>query len=230
MSLKVEPIGFIQTPFKEKFAVPRQPGLVKNAQGKIVLSSRYNDANCLRGIEEFSHLWLIFSFHHTAEQGWRPLVRPPRLGGNTKVGVFASRSTFRPNGIGMSVVELLDVSHNKGEILVGGIDLIDQTPILDIKPYLAYSDAIIDAKGGYANSSPDKTMKVLFSTEAKKQLESLENELEALIIEVLAQDPRPAYQRDQTTSRRYGVRLHDYDVNWQVDDNVTLVVSITKAN
>lgn len=228
MTLTMEPIGLIRTPYKEKFAVPRQPGLVPSAEGTIILSPTYKDANCLRGIEHFSHLWLIFSFHQTREQGWRPLVRPPRLGGNDKIGVFASRSTFRPNGIGMSVVELRSVDHNKGEVHVTGMDLVDATPILDIKPYLSYSDSISDARGGYANTSPDAQMLVEFSSQAKTDLRQINDadKIKTLVTEVLAQDPRPAYQKDSESSREYGVHLDRYDVKWRVENQITRVISI----
>lgn len=232
MELQVTPIGYVHSPYKEKFAVPRQPGLVKSARSDIILDEGFNDPNCLRGIEQFSHLWLIFSFHETREQGWRPLVRPPRLGGNEKIGVFASRSTFRPNGLGMSVVELLDYDARQGKLVIGGADLVHMTPIIDIKPYVAYSDSIASAKSGYASETPSATMPVSFSEDAVRQLNSI-NQGEAhkqLITEVLAQDPRPAYQREQSSERVYGMTLHELNIQWQVIEGGSVVVSVKGAN
>ncbi len=228
MSLQITPIGYIRSPYKEKFGVPRQPGLVESAIAHIQLSDGFDDPNCLRGIEQFSHLWLIFSFHQTVEKGWRPLVRPPRLGGNEKIGVFASRSTFRPNGLGLSAVKLLDVDHASSKLTVCGIDLVDNTPIIDIKPYLSYSDSITDAQSGYAGAPPSASMPVSFSPDAQRQLENIsEGEAQKILItEVLSQDPRPAYQKAQSGVRLYGMTLHDMNIQWQVVDGGNVVVSV----
>lgn len=230
MSLQITPIGYIRSPYKEKFGVPRQPGLVESAIAQIQLSEGFDDPNCLRGIEQFSHLWLIFSFHQTVEKGWRPLVRPPRLGGNEKIGVFASRSTFRPNGLGLSAVKLLDVDHANSKLTVCGIDLVDNTPIIDIKPYLSYSDAIHEAASGYASASPEPLMPVTFSHQAKMNLAQVDKaaKLKQLISDVLSQDPRPAYQQNQSGERIYGMQLDEFDVRWQVIDNTNCVLSIDK--
>src|SRR5690554_2357523 len=143
-------IGYIESPYRQKFAIPRQPGLVKSARGAIRLENEFAHPDCTRGLEEFSHLWVQFIFHETQAQGWKPLVRPPRLGGNEKRGVFATRSTFRPNAIGLSVVELVEVQLSpKPKLIVRGLDLLDGTPIIDIKPYLPYADAIPNARGGF---------------------------------------------------------------------------------
>jgi tRNA-Thr(GGU) m(6)t(6)A37 methyltransferase TsaA len=149
-------VGVIESPYKQKFAIPRQPGLIAEARGHLVLSPPFADDAIVRGIDSFSHLWLVFVFHETADKGWSPLVRPPRLGGNEKKGVFATRATFRPNPIGLSVVKL-DGVERRGEQLVlklSGIDLLDGTPVLDIKPYLPYADALPNAASGFADAAP----------------------------------------------------------------------------
>ena len=153
---QMNPIGYISSPYKEKFAVPRQPGLVQDGGGQLILHTPYNHPDAVRGLEQFSHLWLLFVFHQTAQQGWHPLVRPPRLGGNAKIGVFATRSTFRPNPIGMSLVELKKVNaENQSVILeLGSLDLVDGTPILDIKPYLPFAESRPNAIAGFAQEAP----------------------------------------------------------------------------
>ncbi len=228
--LTLEPIGVINSPYREKFAVPRQPGLVTCASARLELRPPYNDPQTLRGIEQFSHLWLIFQFHECAEQGWHPTVRPPRLGGNERVGVFASRSPFRPNGLGLSVVELKGVTQQSGALWLelGGIDLVDGTPILDIKPYLPYADSLPNAQGGFASEAPEQ-MTVCFLPAAQAVLANHKArypQLEPFITQVLAQDPRPAYRKQQADEREYGVHLHEFNVRWQVVDGVNQVVAI----
>ncbi|MFT4941162.1 MAG: tRNA-Thr(GGU) m(6)t(6)A37 methyltransferase TsaA [Paraglaciecola sp.] len=230
-TIELAPIAIIRTPYKQKFAIPRQPGLVKSAFGKIEFLNDYNDPNSLRGIEQFSHLWLIFQFHQTVQQGWSPLVRPPRLGGNAKQGVFATRSTFRPNAMGLSVVEFDSISHQNGTLClnVKGVDLLDCTPILDIKPYVPYADSIINAQGGYADSAPAH-MAVEFGAEAMQHLMTLEKrypQLETLIREVLSQDPRPAYQAKQTSTKEFGMSLYDLNIRWHVVAGTNQVLSIS---
>lgn len=234
MSIQVNPIGVIHTPYKQKFAIPRQPGLVPSAEGHIVFNSEFNDPNYLRGIEQFSHLWLIFHFHQTADKQYSPLVRPPRLGGNKKQGVFATRSTFRPNSIGMSVVEFVAVEHKqkKLHLIVRGMDLLDGTPILDIKPYIPYADNINNANGGFANQTP-ANMQVEFLAQALQQLNELQSQppkLKTLINEVLSQDPRPAYQANNDPDKEYGMTLYDFNIQWQVIENKNIVFSIEKIN
>lgn len=233
--LSFDIIGTVHTPYKEKFAVPRQPGLVVEAEGQIELLPPFNHKDAVRGLEQFSHLWLLFVFHQTLpkaqEQGWKPLVRPPRLGGNDRVGVFATRSTFRPNPIGMSVVKLDSVEEVKNgvRINISGMDLVDQTPLIDIKPYIPYSDSLPNAEAGFANSSPDKNMSVEFSPQAQSRLNELRSEypkLEQLIFEVLKQDPRPAYKSRNSETQTYGVRLHRFNVTWEVSGNCSLVLGI----
>lgn len=189
-------IGVIRSPYKEKFAVPRQPGLVKNGGGELHLLPPYNQADAVRGLESFSHLWVLFVFHQTMEGGWRPTVRPPRLGGNARMGVFATRSTFRPNPIGMSLVELKGIRCQKELVVLelGSLDLVDGTPVVDIKPYLPFAEALPDACASYAQQAPQAEMTVSFTPETESQILALEKRyprLKLFITEVLAQDPRP---------------------------------------
>jgi len=223
-------LGFIQSPYKQKFAIPRQPGLIAEALGELVLHPPYADDAIVRGIEAFSHLWLVFIFHETADKGWSPLVRPPRLGGNNKKGVFATRATFRPNPIGLSVVKLEGVSR-RGELLVlhlSGIDLLDGTPVLDIKPYLPYADALPDARGGFADAAPETDMTVSFSDEAAAFCQSQRQypALQLFIEKVLKQDPRPPYKKQRDELQSYGMTLYHYNIKWTVDGNHNHVTAI----
>lgn len=218
MPYRFEPIGIIHSCFKEKFGIPRQPGLAPAARATLELLPPCDREEALRGLEGFSHLWLIFVFHATAGQGWSPTVRPPRLGGNERVGVFATRSTFRPNPIGLSVVQLERIEREQGKLLLHlrGADLLDGTPVLDIKPYIPYADAIPTAAAERFAHSPNP-MQVHFSPEADAVCRREEQRLpglRALIEQVVAQDPRPAYQ--DRPERLYGMRLYDLDVRWQV--------------
>lgn len=220
-AFQFEQIGVIRSPYKEKFAVPRQPGLVKSATGELHLLAPYNQADAVRGLEAFSHLWVIFVFHQTMEGGWRPTVRPPRLGGNARMGVFATRSTFRPNPVGMSLVELKEIVCQKENVILklGSLDLVDGTPVIDIKPYLPFAESLADATASYAQHAPDAEMNVSFSEEVAKQLATLEGrypQLSTFIREVLAQDPRPAYRKSEEAGKTYAVWLHDFNVRWRV--------------
>ncbi|MCC5854880.1 MAG: tRNA (N6-threonylcarbamoyladenosine(37)-N6)-methyltransferase TrmO [Idiomarina sp.] len=230
-SYQLEPIGYIESPYKQKFAIPRQPGLVKSAKGSIRMLSPFDHPDCFRGIEAFSHLWLNFRFHETAKQGWKALVRPPRLGGNERKGVFATRSTFRPNAMGLSVVKFLGIEQcgNALRIQVSGLDLLDGTPVLDIKPYLPYADAVPDALGGFADDAPTTGMDIEFSPEAESNLSRAADypELRQLIIEVLSQDPRPAYQRGPVSDRTYGMHLYHFNIKWRVNQNTNQVLQIS---
>ena len=216
-----EQIGVIRSPYKEKFAVPRQPGLVESASGELHLLAPYNQADAVRGLEAFSHLWVIFVFHQTMEGGWRPTVRPPRLGGNARMGVFATRSTFRPNPVGMSLVELKGIVCQKDNVVLqlGSLDLVDGTPVVDIKPYLPFAEALPDATASYAQHAPVAEMAVGFTPEVEQQLLMLEKRyplLKTFIGEVLAQDPHPAYRKGEETGKTYAVWLHDFNVRWRV--------------
>ncbi|KJG55417.1 tRNA (adenine(37)-N6)-methyltransferase [Photobacterium kishitanii] len=228
MAYSIEPIGIIHSPYKEKFAVPRQPGLVPSARCEVVLQDQANSLDAVRGIEQFSHVWLLFLFDQNLDAGWRPTVRPPRLGGNERIGVFASRSTFRPNGIGMSAVKLQGVRHHNGQVIIdiAGADLVDGTPIIDIKPYIPYSDSLPDALGGFATSQPS-TLEVQFTPQAQQQLVGKQADYHrAVITEVLAQDPRPAYKKGKTDTKHYAVNLFDFNVQFTVTEPIISVISI----
>jgi tRNA-Thr(GGU) m(6)t(6)A37 methyltransferase TsaA len=231
MSYPVEPIATIHTPYKEKFATPRQPGLAPTVRARVELHPEFSSPEAVRGLEGFSHLWLIFLFHQTLGQGWKPTVRPPRLGGNQRVGVFACRSPFRPNPIGLSAVKLLSINCEQSKVIleVQGADLIDGTPILDIKPYLPYTDSIVEASGGFADRAPEALLRIEFTAQAQLHLAKFSMqtpELESLISETLSLDPRPAYKRDSDDEREYGVLLDQYNLRWKVDGKRLLVLSI----
>ncbi|MCF6191425.1 MAG: tRNA (N6-threonylcarbamoyladenosine(37)-N6)-methyltransferase TrmO [Cocleimonas sp.] len=234
-ALQLSPIGIISSCYKEKFGIPRQPGLVPAAMAELILGDEFGEES-VRGLEGFSHIWINFIFHETQAQGWKPMVRPPRLGGNEKVGVFASRSTFRPNPIGLSAVELLCVEIRKGRVVLhlAGCDLLDGTPVLDIKPYLPYADIIPNAGGGFAETKPEALLEVVFSEEAELQCKQADQRIDhvkvggcasikVLITQVLQLDPRPAYQstnKDSSESDRiYAMKLHDFDLKWRYYDN-----------
>ncbi|MFQ3217966.1 MAG: tRNA-Thr(GGU) m(6)t(6)A37 methyltransferase TsaA [Paraglaciecola sp.] len=229
MTVDLTPIAIIHTPYKQKFAIPRQPNLV-TALGEIVFNPGYKDPNMLRGLDQFSHLWLIFHFHQTAQRGWSPTVRPPRLGGDHKQGVLATRSTFRPNGLGLSVVEFDSISQQNGDLSlwVKGVDLLDGTPIMDIKPYVPWADAIPVATGGFAGEAPAQ-MAVYFSPQAQQQLEHWRQtyaNLPQLIEQVLAQDPRPAYKAKRISEESFGMSLFDLNIRWQVIKGANWVLTI----
>lgn len=228
MSYQIEPVGIIRSPYKEKFAVPRQPGLVPSARSEIVLQGEANALEAVRGLEQFSHLWLLFLFDQNLEAGWRPTVRPPRLGGNERIGVFASRATFRPNGIGMSAVEFKGVRQEGRDVIIelGGVDLVDGTPIVDIKPYIPYSDSLPDALGGFAAKEPE-TLNVVFSDNAANQLHGSHGiHKKSVISEVLAQDPRPAYKKGKIDTKEYAVHLFNFNVRFTVNDEQVTVTAL----
>ncbi|CAI8885072.1 tRNA (N6-threonylcarbamoyladenosine(37)-N6)-methyltransferase TrmO [Kosakonia quasisacchari] len=218
-----EQIGVIRSPYKEKFAVPRQPGLVKHGSGELHLLPPYNQPDAVRGLEGFSHLWVLFVFHQTMEGGWRPTVRPPRLGGNARMGVFATRSTFRPNPIGMSLVELHGIRCQKDQVILqlGSLDLVDGTPVVDIKPYLPFAEALPHAQASYAQQAPIADVAVTFTPDVEAQLIELEKRyphFKTFLREVLAQDPRPAYKKGEEQGKTYAVWLLDFNVRWRVTD------------
>lgn len=224
-------IGVIRSPWKEKFAVPRQPGLVQDGGGELHLLPPYNQPEAVRGLEAFSHLWVLFIFHQTMTGGWRPTVRPPRLGGNARMGVFATRSTFRPNPLGMSLVELKDICCEKQQVILrlGSLDLVDGTPVVDIKPYLPFAEAVPEARAGFAQAAPEADMPVRFSLHAQRQLQLYARDfphLERFIRDVLAQDPRPAYRKGETNDREYAAWLLDFNVRWRIDATGTEVLAL----
>ena len=231
--ISLKPIGIVHSPYKQKFAIPRQPNLVPAGIGKIELHADFADLNCLRSIDQFSHLWILFFFHATAKQGWSPTVQPPRLGGQDKVGVFASRSPFRPNPIGISVVEYLGYKSVDGKttIEVGGIDILDRTPVIDIKPYIPYADILDSAEGGYATEKPNTNFEVCFSEASEKKLAVLASnfpELRDLISQVLNQDPRPAWRIKEQDEQQYGMTLFEFNIKWQINKDTISVTAINK--
>jgi tRNA-Thr(GGU) m(6)t(6)A37 methyltransferase TsaA len=231
MLYPLEPIATIHSPFREKFATPRQPGLVSSVAAIIEFHPDFATPEAVRGLEGFSHLWLIFLFHHNWQKGWSPTVRPPRLGGNQRVGVYASRSPFRPNPLGLSAVKLLAINAERGKISleVQGADLIDGTPILDIKPYIAYGDSIPTASSGFAQEAPGTPLEVTFSDQAWQQLNSYRStspELETMLTETLALDPRPAYRQKKDDDQEYGVLFDRYNVHWKVAGEELMILSI----
>lgn len=223
MELKV--IATIRTDFPSKFGIPRQSGLA-NTRGTIIFEPEFRKEDMLKGIEDFSHLWLIWGFSEHYEKGWSPTVRPPRLGGNDRKGVFATRSPFRPNPLGLSCVEIMGSEHTRdcGTVLhVSGADMLDNTPIYDIKPYLPYVESHPDAKGGFAEEKKEYQLNVVISEEWQK---SLPEEQLTTIQQILSQDPRPAYQNDP--NRIYGMEYMDYDIRFQIDGNDLTVCEVCK--
>lgn len=229
-SYSFEVIGIVHSCYKEKFGIPRQPGLVEAAEATLELLPPYDRMEALEGITAYSHLWLSFVFHGIRRDSWKPMVRPPRLGGNRRIGVFASRSTHRPNPLGLSVVELVSIDRNDAGrpiLRLRGADLLDGTPVLDIKPYLPYVDALPDARAELAPDRPP-ACKVVFEEQAQAlfapggRLEDHRN----LVVQVLENDPRPAYHRDQPEPRIYGVRLLDFDVQWTAQGDTIRVLDV----
>ena len=220
-------IARMNSDFATKFGIPRQSGLVEELRSTIIFEPEYRNADALRGIEEFSHLWIIWQFSEAVREDWSPTVRPPRLGGNTRMGVFATRSPFRPNAIGLSCVRLLGVEYTKdhGAMLhVAGADLMDGTPILDIKPYIPYADAHPDAAGGFTENADDYLLDVQFP---EHLLSILPEEKQQAAIGVLSHDPRPSYQRK--ADRVYGLTFAGFDIRFTVENNTLTVQSVTTA-
>lgn len=227
MDVSIHVIARMHSDFATKFGIPRQSGLVEELRSTIVFEPEFRNPDALRGIEDFSHLWIIWQFSEAVRQGWSPTVRPPRLGGNTRMGVFATRSPFRPNNLGLSSVQLLGVEHTAefGTVLhVGGADLMDGTPIFDIKPYIAYGDSHPDAKGGFTDTAGEFLLDVDFPPLLLAVLP--ENKREAAI-KVLSHDPRPSYQRKP--DRIYGLTFAGFDIRFQVTENKLTVVGVEKV-
>lgn len=231
MSHSVTPIGYVRSCFREKFAIPRQPHLAPAARGVLELVAPFDNGDAVQGLEQASHIWLLFLFHQALEDKPRLKVRPPRLGGNQSIGVFATRSTHRPNGIGQSVVKLEKVE--AGRLWLSGIDLLDGTPVLDIKPYIPYADSIAEARNTLAEEAPQLIKVKWLDTalaQAREQAERLQQPVLELIEQCLAQDPRPAYQRP-APERRYGVGLWDLEVRWHYpQDGCICVLEVIRAN
>lgn len=228
-ALTLEPIAYIRTDFPDKFGLPRQSGLVPALFGEIVLTSAYSRADAVRGLEQFSHLWLIWGFHAAKRpngKGWSATVRPPRLGGNTRMGVFATRSPFRPNPLGLSCVKLERVyaAEQPVRILVSGIDLLDGTPIYDIKPYIPLADCRPDAAEGYTAETKAHLLEVQFPPTLLSRIPA---EKQQAAIELLRQDPRPGYADDP--QRQYGVLFAGFDIRFNVAQNILQVTAVIPA-
>ena len=227
MEVQINVIARMKSDFPTKFGIPRQPHLVQELRSTIVFEPEYRNADALRGIEGFSHLWIIWQFSEAVRSGWSPTVRPPRLGGNTRMGVFATRSPFRPNNLGLSSVKLLGVEQTAefGTVLhVGGADLMDGTPIFDIKPYIAYGDSHPDARGGFTDTAGDFLLNVEFPEELLKKLP--ESKRDAAVA-VLTHDPRPSYQRKP--DRVYGLTFAGFDIRFKVKEDMLTVVEVNQV-
>ncbi len=227
MEVQINIIARMHSDFATKFGIPRQSGLVEELRSTIVFEPEYRNPEALRGIGEFSHLWLIWQFSEAVRDSWSPTVRPPRLGGNTRMGVFATRSPFRPNHLGLSSVRLLGVEHTKeyGTVLhVGGADLMDGTPIFDIKPYIPYGDCHPDAAGGFTDRAGEFLLKVDFPPALLAKLPADKREAAAA---VLSHDPRPSYQRKP--GRVYGLTFAGYDIRFTVEGDTLTVVEVNKV-
>lgn len=219
-------IARIQTDFPEKFGIPRQSGLIKELKGRIVFESEYRNPEAVRGLDEFSHIWLLWKFSESKKEHWSATVKPPRLGGKKRVGVFASRSPYRPNDIGLSCVRLerLEITEQEGPVLqVSGIDLMDGTPIYDIKPYIPLSDCHPEASEGYTEETKQHKLSVDFP---QKLLEIYPEEQRAAILGVLAEDPRPAYVQDE--ERIYGVSYGGYNVRFRIVEDLVRVCAVER--
>lgn len=221
--IEITPIAHIETDFGSKFGIPRQAGLVQELKGRVIFEQEFRSAEALRGIEKYSHLWLIWQFSENLRDGWSPTVRPPRLGGNTRVGVFATRSPFRPNALGLSCVRLEAIETDKQHgvvLLVSGVDLMNGTPIFDIKPYIPYADCIPEATEGFA-PKPEEALEVFFEegTEA-----AVPGEKKEALKAILSCDPRPRYQNDP--ERIYGMEFAGMDIHFRVDGNRLTVTEI----
>lgn len=228
--MSIDPIATVRSCFGGKFAVPRQPGLCPSAWGRLVFHPEFRSREAVRGIDGFSHLWLIFGFHETAGQGWKPTVRPPRLGGNKRIGVFASRSTFRPNGLGLSLVSLEGVDFENADgpvLLLGGLDLVDGTPVYDVKPYLPYAEAKREASGGFADESIPR-LAVEIGPQAVEAFGRLSPRAQKVVMEALSLDPRPA-TRTSDPERLFGAALCGCNVRFVIGDGICRILSLEAA-
>lgn len=233
MSYALDPIGVVHSCFKEKFGIPRQPGLVPSSLATIELYPPFQDPSAFNEIEQFSHLWIIFIFHGVPTKQWHPTVRPPKLGGNHRVGVFASRSPFRPNPIGLSTVKNLGVEKKNGSLFlrVQGGDFLEGTPVLDIKPYHVGADCLPEATMGYAGKPwQAERLVVVFSSLAEEEIAIYEKEqfphLRDLVIQVLSLDPRPGYCDDE--GKQFGLTLYDLNILWKIEGRQVFVLSVKK--
>ena len=225
--MEIKPIAHISTIFPEKFGVPRQSGLDRSLKGRIVFEKEFRNREALRGLDSVSHLWLIweFSMNRSISGEWQPTVRPPRLGGNTRMGIFATRSPFRPNPLGLSCVEILSIdyeAHDGPVIEVAGADMVDGTPIYDIKPYIKYSDCWPNAVCNFVDGLAENHLEVVFPPELKRKID--DESLAESIIEVLKLDPRPSYHND--SNREYGISFSNYNIRFRVNENILEIVDV----
>ena len=226
--MNIEPIAKIVTDFDSKFGIPRQSGIVKNLSGTVIFEKKYRNPDAIRGIEGFSHLWLIWGFSENVGKEYSPTVRPPKLGGNERMGVFATRSPFRPNHLGLSSVKLerVEFTEKHGYVLrVSGADMVNGTPIYDIKPYLAFTDSIPDAIGGFADEVKDYTLEIVLD---KELLCDFPSEKIDTLTGILAEDPRPSYIEDE--NRVYGFPFAGFEIKFKVKGKVLTVISVEKRN
>lgn len=217
-------IGHIETDFKEKFGIPRQSGLIKESRGRIVFEKEYNVPEAFRGLEDFSHIWVIWQFSEAVRENWSPTVRPPLLGGNKRMGVFATRSPFRPNSLGLSVLKLDKVEITKGDgvvLYVSGVDQLDGTPVYDVKPYLPYADSIPDAVAGFTQRLDERSLEVEFP---KELIEKVSEEKRKALVDVLSSDPRPSYQ--ENPERLYGMSYAAYEISFCVQGKKLFVKDV----
>lgn len=220
--MKLSPIAYIHTEFSEKFGVPRQSGLAGSLCGTVVFEPEYRSPEALRGLDGFSHLWLIWGFSANRHGEWQPTVRPPRLGGNERMGVFATRSPYRPNPLGLSCVEIERIDMDTATIYVRGADLMDGTPIYDIKPYIRYADSRPDAVCGYVDLLEERHLDVMLPESEESKIK--DPEVRAALIQTLSLDPRPSYHNDP--SREYGLSFAGFNVRFKVDGERLIVISV----
>ena len=231
-SLQLEAIGKLHSPFTDKFGIPRQANMIRSSQAEIEFFPPYNNPEAFAGLEQFSHIWLTFNFHLNNDDKWRPMIRPPRLGGNKKIGVFASRSPFRPNGLGQSLVELREVvvEDNRAKLIINCPDLLDGSPIYDIKPYIHYADSSENSKCSFADKTPETVLDVTLGTAFENAYDHYKDRypkgLEDLIKEVISYDPRPAYKRNKEDKKVYKLRLYDLDISFSVQGHKAIVFHI----
>lgn len=226
--MEITPIGYIKTDFEEKFGIPRQSGLIEELTGKIVFEPEYRSREAFRGLMEYEYVWLFWGFSENHERPFNATVKPPRLGGNKRMGVFATRSPYHPNNLGLSCVKLVELTFDEkhGPILtVGGVDMLNNTPIYDVKPYIPYTDSHPEARGGFAEEVKDYALKVEFPEEL---LKVYDEEHQKAALKLLSQDPRPAYQEDE--NRQYGAFFAGYDIHFKVQNGVLTVNEVVKGH
>lgn len=223
--MEIKPIAYIKTDFKEKFGIPRQSGIIEEIKGEIIFEKDFRNSDSLRGLEEYSHIWLIFDFSENHRQGWSPTVRPPRLGGNKRVGVFATRSPFRPNNLGLSCVKLEKIvkdTKNGTVLIVSGVDLLNKTPIYDIKPYIPYCDSKPFAKGSFGENLKNYKISVDYDENIFKNIKLKDK---SAIIKIIEQNPKPAYKNE---NKIYSFNFSFYEISFVVENETAKIIKITK--